>query len=149
MTVVQENKLETYETLVDGVYATWQELKCSKGEILGLCSAQEKAAMMICWFDSEVKNGGLMQWIDNDYAEWATELTDTMIKVGSGLAEKIAERVNDALQRIEEIKAEWEEDDAEYGYELAYRIADRFDDWYYEVCDDFLAQANNFLETNF
>ena len=140
----------TYDKLVDDVYDGWREVQCTTSEFFGLCNAQEQAAIVVCWLDTQVQNGGIMQWRDNGYSDFVVQTTDVLYGSGIAIAEEIAEKVNTFVQAADEIASDWSEDDElEHAYELTEPIAEKFDDWYYEVCNEFLVQFNTYLETSF
>ena len=106
--------------------------------------------MLVCWFDSQVNNGGIIQWHDNGYSDHAKELIDILeaIKDSDGVGQKLSDMLKNVLAVIDEERADMHSDeyDDDWAEQQIFIVCDPFDDYYYSVSDEFLSWADVYIQ---
>ena len=110
-----------------------------------------KVAVHLANFDNQVQNGGLSQWIFNDYVSHHKELFYSMNEVEKFLGEhgvvatlmsdirlKLMSIIDDCCDPNDLMIDEEDED--------VMNCLDEFDTWYYSVSDSFQSLVNKFFD---
>ncbi len=142
--------MNTYDTLTDSTYDRWQ-VSMTKAEILTTCDYKERIALLICWLDGQVYNGGLMQWDANGYSEFVIQTVDALVRIGKAnggelsAASQVADKLNKVLAEINEIKERYGNDETD---DLLCEEPEDFDDFYYSgIGDEVLAETEVWLNS--
>ena len=122
--------------------------KCDYGENISILTPEEKIVYIVDIFQSEVNNGGFVQFLFNS-GDCIADLVPSLTKIG---AEHIAEIYKDALKNIpHELPNDDEERDELLDEILTEHISQIFDDCdqqFYESSDNIEELLYNFIIKN-
>ena len=141
-----ETKTDLWQSHMTAAYDRWQQHQdWSYGRFLLSCNGLERVAVLLGNLKYQVENGGISQWVCNDYARHASEVIETLRMIGReqgcAVAGKVAERIQSLMRYVDctdrELGCCFVTDDEDESYWLA----DSFDTWYYREAQPELVKA--------
>lgn len=155
MTNQDRNQTPAY-VITDELYKRWEAFCENKSErmtlqdLLNFATPRERLAVNFVWFDSQVLNGGFMQWHDNGYSEFASQLVDDLERMQPADQSAVAHvllLIEKHWRAIDDYGPERYDlqDGEDFDDSLLYDALDALDDRYYEIDDEFLHQVSVYL----
>ena len=129
-----------HQKIMDNAYSKWQtEFKGKEyTEFITELTSLERQAVVVGNFNYQVENGGIGQWIGNDYATGLEYLKGALLDIGTQTSHKV-------LDMLEHFDEYIEEDDYLMN-ESNYKYLRNFDSPYYKVNEVLMSDTENYFQ---
>lgn len=145
---------------LDNAYAKWQDGAqfgaLNRRQFANAVTSTERKALILSWFDYQVFNGGVTQWIDNGYAvDTGVDLLDLLVIMDTEISRELEAKLRVLYSHIDfnrkrdgsfcDYWLEELEDEDDYDRHPGIKCAEELTDWYYTKAKQFQQEIEDFI----
>lgn len=135
----RDSLVEKLEDRFEAIYTKTRNLTKSgnltKSEVFFHLDVEDRKVCTISFWDSQVCNGGVSQWIGNGYQETGSYLREALKSL------PVTDEVQIVMDLVDKAGHLEKEPDNEEDYESWHEITDKLDDAYYKINEEFIYQV--------
>lgn len=144
--MITEAQYPVIQGIMTEVYETFGDDRAYE-DFVGALNEMERDAVLIGNLNYQVENGGFIQWAENGYVFQIRSLDEALCRINTPLARQvkgmvrlIAQQVRGEAALYHRLTVDIFEDEDE-----AYELAHRFDEQYYAINDEFMAECERYF----